>query len=195
MLTFCNSYVLWLLRCVQLRLVTVTFCDINVVWCYVLSQYPQNSLDAALLGCLFFTRPGLAGPELDPNPEKITLLTPWREIVKFLFLAVMLIFSVLWLATHSYIISCPCSWHSTAFCPSVDDGGRGYYRLGPDIPTYFLPVCVWNPYGYVISIRLVRQHPPFIIIYVFSWTTYPPQQIICMYPRRILCTLYVAIDF
>jgi hypothetical protein len=39
MLTFCNSYVLWLLRCVQLRLVTVTFCDINVVWCYVLSQY------------------------------------------------------------------------------------------------------------------------------------------------------------
>ncbi len=40
MLTFCNSYVLWLLRCVQLRLVTVTFCDINVVWCYVLSQYP-----------------------------------------------------------------------------------------------------------------------------------------------------------
>jgi hypothetical protein len=37
--TFCNSYVLWLLRCVQLRLVTVTFCDVNVVWCYVLSQY------------------------------------------------------------------------------------------------------------------------------------------------------------
>ncbi len=34
MLTFCNSYVLWLLRCVQLRLVTVTFCDINIVWCY-----------------------------------------------------------------------------------------------------------------------------------------------------------------
>jgi hypothetical protein len=31
---------LWLLRCVQLRLVTVTFCDVNVVWCYVLSQYP-----------------------------------------------------------------------------------------------------------------------------------------------------------
>ncbi len=30
MLTFCNSYVLWLLRCVQLRLVTVTFCDVNV---------------------------------------------------------------------------------------------------------------------------------------------------------------------
>jgi hypothetical protein len=39
MLTFCNSYVLWLLHCVQLRLVTVTFCDVNVVWCYVLSQY------------------------------------------------------------------------------------------------------------------------------------------------------------
>ncbi len=39
MLTFCNFYVLWLLRCVQLRLVTVTICDINVVWCYVLSQY------------------------------------------------------------------------------------------------------------------------------------------------------------
>jgi hypothetical protein len=39
MLSFCNSYVLWLLRCVQLRLVTVTFCDVNVVWCYVLSQY------------------------------------------------------------------------------------------------------------------------------------------------------------
>jgi hypothetical protein len=39
MFTFCNSYVLWLLRCVKLRLVTVTFCDINVVWCYVLSQY------------------------------------------------------------------------------------------------------------------------------------------------------------
>jgi hypothetical protein len=39
MLTFCNSYVLWLLRCVQLRLVTVTFCDVNVVWCYILSQY------------------------------------------------------------------------------------------------------------------------------------------------------------
>ncbi len=31
--TFCNSYVLWLLRCVQLRLVTVTFCDIHVVCC------------------------------------------------------------------------------------------------------------------------------------------------------------------
>ncbi len=27
MITFCNSYVLWLQRCVQLRLVTVTFCD------------------------------------------------------------------------------------------------------------------------------------------------------------------------
>ncbi len=40
MITFCNSYILWLLRCVQLRLVTVTFCDVNVVWCYVLSQYP-----------------------------------------------------------------------------------------------------------------------------------------------------------
>ncbi len=39
MLTFCNSYVLWLLRCVQLRLVTVTFCDVIAVWCYVLSQY------------------------------------------------------------------------------------------------------------------------------------------------------------
>jgi hypothetical protein len=39
MLTFCNSYVLWLLRCVQLRLVTVTYCDINIAWCYVLSQY------------------------------------------------------------------------------------------------------------------------------------------------------------
>ncbi len=39
MLTFCNYFVLWLLRCVQLRLVTVTFCDVNVVWCYVLSQY------------------------------------------------------------------------------------------------------------------------------------------------------------
>ncbi len=39
MLTFCNSYILWLLCCVQLRLVTVTFCDIDVVWCYVLSQY------------------------------------------------------------------------------------------------------------------------------------------------------------
>ncbi len=43
MITFCNSYVLWLLRCVQLRLVTVTFCDVNVVWCYVLSQHPQRS--------------------------------------------------------------------------------------------------------------------------------------------------------
>ncbi len=41
MLTFCNSYVLWLLRCVQLRLVTVTFCDVNVVWCYVFLQYRQ----------------------------------------------------------------------------------------------------------------------------------------------------------
>ncbi len=40
MLKFWNSYVLWLLRCVQLCLVTVTFCDVNVVWCYVLSQYP-----------------------------------------------------------------------------------------------------------------------------------------------------------
>ena len=39
MLTFCNSYVLWLLRCVKLRLVTVTFCDVKVVWCYVLSRY------------------------------------------------------------------------------------------------------------------------------------------------------------
>ncbi len=37
--TFCNSNVLWLLRCVLLRLVTVTFCDINVVWGYVMSQY------------------------------------------------------------------------------------------------------------------------------------------------------------
>ncbi len=45
MLTFCNSYVLWLLRCVQLRLVTVTFCDVAVVWCYVLSQYPRPSWD------------------------------------------------------------------------------------------------------------------------------------------------------
>ncbi len=43
MITFCNSYVLWLLRCVQLRLVTVTFFDVNVVWCHVLSQYLQNS--------------------------------------------------------------------------------------------------------------------------------------------------------
>jgi hypothetical protein len=45
MLTFCNSYVLWLLHSVQLRLVTVTFCDINVVWCYVLSQYRGSNLD------------------------------------------------------------------------------------------------------------------------------------------------------
>ncbi len=28
-----------MLCCVQLRLVTVTFCDVNVVWCYILSQY------------------------------------------------------------------------------------------------------------------------------------------------------------
>ncbi len=41
--TFCNSYVLWLLRCVQLRLVTVTLCDVNVVWCYILSQYQQGT--------------------------------------------------------------------------------------------------------------------------------------------------------
>ncbi len=39
MLTFCNCYVLWLLCCVQLRLVTVTLSDVNVVWCYFLSQY------------------------------------------------------------------------------------------------------------------------------------------------------------
>jgi hypothetical protein len=39
MLAFCNCYVLWLLRCVKLRLVTATFCDVAVVWCYVLSQY------------------------------------------------------------------------------------------------------------------------------------------------------------
>ena len=39
MLTFCNYYILWLLRCVQLCLVTVTFCDVNIVLCYVLSQY------------------------------------------------------------------------------------------------------------------------------------------------------------
>ncbi len=44
MLTVCNSYVLWLQRCVHLRLVTVTFCDVNVVWCYVLSQYRFASL-------------------------------------------------------------------------------------------------------------------------------------------------------
>jgi hypothetical protein len=42
MLTFCNSYVLWQLRYVQLRLVTVTFFDVNVVWCYVLSQYRRT---------------------------------------------------------------------------------------------------------------------------------------------------------
>ncbi len=30
MLTFCNSYILWLLCCVQLRLVTVTFSDVYV---------------------------------------------------------------------------------------------------------------------------------------------------------------------
>ncbi len=42
MLTLCNFYVLWLLRYVQLRLVTVTFCDINFVWCYALSQYPLS---------------------------------------------------------------------------------------------------------------------------------------------------------
>ncbi len=45
MLTFWNSYVLWLLRCVQLGLVTVTICDVNVVWCYVLSQYHFVSFD------------------------------------------------------------------------------------------------------------------------------------------------------
>ncbi len=42
MLTFCNSYVLWLLRCVKLHLVTVTFCDVNDVWWYVLSQYRRH---------------------------------------------------------------------------------------------------------------------------------------------------------
>ena len=30
------------LRCVQLRLVTVTFFDVNVVLCYVFSQYQEN---------------------------------------------------------------------------------------------------------------------------------------------------------
>jgi hypothetical protein len=54
MITFCNSYALWLLPCVQLRLVTVTFCDINVVWCYVLSQYLCSTLT-----CLHHKRPEL----------------------------------------------------------------------------------------------------------------------------------------
>jgi hypothetical protein len=44
MLTFRNYYVLWLLRCVQLRLVKVTLSDGNVVWCYVLSQHRKYSL-------------------------------------------------------------------------------------------------------------------------------------------------------
>ncbi len=35
MLTICNSYVLWLLRCVQLCLVTVTLSDVYITWCYV----------------------------------------------------------------------------------------------------------------------------------------------------------------
>jgi hypothetical protein len=41
-LAFCNSYVLWLLRCVLLRLVTVTLSDVYVTWCYVLSQHQYN---------------------------------------------------------------------------------------------------------------------------------------------------------
>ncbi len=54
MLTFCNSYFLWLLRCVQLRLVTVTFCDINVVWWYILSQYREctSSQEIEIKACL-----------------------------------------------------------------------------------------------------------------------------------------------
>ncbi len=58
MLTFCNSYVLWLQRCVQLRLVTVTFCDVNVVWCYVLSQYRKFRWESRRKGFLIFEEKG-----------------------------------------------------------------------------------------------------------------------------------------
>ncbi len=70
MLTFWNSYVLWLLRCVQLRLVTVTFCDVNVVWCYVLSQYHGHSDKYAAgiidTGCKFATGEVDTGGNLPP---------------------------------------------------------------------------------------------------------------------------------
>jgi hypothetical protein len=58
MITFCNSYVLWLLRCVHLRLGTVTFWDVNVVWCYVLSQYHswQTHLPVSTAVTLYFNR-------------------------------------------------------------------------------------------------------------------------------------------
>ncbi len=42
MFTFWNSYVLKQLRLETLTFSDVTFCDINVVWCYVLSQYPDT---------------------------------------------------------------------------------------------------------------------------------------------------------
>ncbi len=42
MFTFWNSYVLWLLRLETLTFSDVTLSDINVVWCYVWSQYPMN---------------------------------------------------------------------------------------------------------------------------------------------------------
>ncbi len=59
MLTFCNSYILWLLRCVQISLVTVTFCGVNVVWCYVLSQYPKNCCFRLCLFAFFRADPDL----------------------------------------------------------------------------------------------------------------------------------------
>ncbi len=70
MLTFCNSYILWLLCCVQLRLVAVTFSDVYVMWCYVLWQYP------------FFPLPG-CGPggkdPLGPLPPSHDAALPVRQ--------------------------------------------------------------------------------------------------------------------
>ncbi len=44
MLRIYNSYVLWLLRCVELRLVSVTLSDVYVTWCYVLYQHHLHCL-------------------------------------------------------------------------------------------------------------------------------------------------------
>jgi hypothetical protein len=41
--TFWYSYVLKLVRLETLTFSDLTFCDMNVVWCYVLSQYQIKS--------------------------------------------------------------------------------------------------------------------------------------------------------
>ncbi len=135
MLMFCNSYVLWLLRFVQLRLITVTFSDVYVTWCYICSS-TVNSKEENL--CLDFVQEFVLWSE--------TWSALKRELCKINHHKIIYIFLR---SVHLYLGIFVSYFRYSVFGVRASSYETVYFRRGPWTPSWasmfcFLSSSTWS---------------------------------------------------